>query len=537
MKKISGFFGEVSSWTKKHKTIFALIITTLFVVVQIPFLVNHEIWNDEAISWGLSKQINPSNIYEVNSIEPHPLLWQIILAPFSQNGFPAAYIGIFSLILVSIAVFLMVRFAPMHFIVKIIFLLSSGFFYYNPVIARDYSIVPLAITLVCIAYEKRHEKPFLYGLSLAFLSQTHFLMYGFMAALILGYLIETITKKDKKALKKISSILKMSVPIIVSVLTILPIVIGSFNGQSIMDGKANEGIAYDVRESFYYETVGTFFNKYNDILSWTIIVTLVIVFLSILSDNIKIALYSAAGFVFWFCTMYFIYTGYSVLFQKVSLLVLMLFAAIWMIYLERDKKRKNIFRTLFEKIEIIKFLNVKLKASAIVMISIIAAMSIPGTMAVAFTDLNGPFSNAKEVSEYFNNEVEEKSLIIEVDGPAYTLLSAATMEQIEKDYSIYNIIFDSFDIYKHQLRYDDETINVLRGYTKPDDDKVKKTIEKFSEEYEHIYVAVSISNTCSGTYINNEEVLKKYEMKKIFNESTDYIDSHNRAPVVLYKVK
>ena len=46
---------------KTHKTAFCAYSHTLFVASQIPFLINHEVWNDEATSWQLSKEINLRN--------------------------------------------------------------------------------------------------------------------------------------------------------------------------------------------------------------------------------------------------------------------------------------------------------------------------------------------------------------------------------------------------------------------------------------------------------------------------------------------
>ena len=47
-------FRRLKQWSESHKTLIAIIVALLFAVSQIPLLLNHEIWNDEATSWQLS---------------------------------------------------------------------------------------------------------------------------------------------------------------------------------------------------------------------------------------------------------------------------------------------------------------------------------------------------------------------------------------------------------------------------------------------------------------------------------------------------
>lgn len=527
MKKVSCFFSKARTWMGKHKTTVALILTILFAGIHIPMLISHGIWNDEAISWSLSKQINPSNIYEVNAIEPHPLLWQIIIAPFSQNGFPIKTICIISLILVSFAVFLMLRFAPMNYLIKIIFVLSSGFFFYNPIIARDYSIVPLALTLICMTYKKRHEKVLLYSLSLVLLSQTHFLMYGLLGALVIGFILEELIAK-KKIVKKLKMLLIFILPIIISIATVVPLVIGSFNGQSIMDGKAREGISYDPASTFYRDTVGTYFGVYSDIVSWTFIVILVLLVVTLLSDNLKVSLYTIAGIGFWVFTMVFIYQGYTMFYQKVSLIVLMLYASVWLIYCERKEiSNRNFIKRFLEHSEIIKFLNNKVKTSAVAIICLAVAATIPSAMTHGFSEINDPLSKSAEVVKSIEEIIEENSLVIAADGQSYSIFSAAVMEQVDKKFDFYSVLFESFDSYKHHLGYGDELSERALKFEALSDEQTQELIDRYYNNYEHIYYAIRIPS-CPNREPYNDAVLSKYEIVAEYG---------GNQPVVIYKIK
>lgn len=533
MKKISDFFSKISTWTKKHKTAFALIITIIFVLAQIPLLLNHEIWNDEAVSWGLSKRINLTNAYEVNAAEPHPLLWQFIIAPFSQNGFSTIAMNIIALVFVSAAVFLMVRFAPMGFFTKLLFILSSGFFYYNPVIARGYSLIPLAVTLVCIAYKKRHEKPFLYGLSLAFLTQTHFLMYGFAGALTIGFIIEETFKKEK-AKKMIITILLCIVPVLLSVASTLPMVFGSFNEQAIITGKAFEYTSDEYRALFIPNAVATYFGIYNDALAWACLGLIIIAAIIVFAENIKVALYAFCGLGLWAYVLCAIYQGYSVFNQKVSIVVLILFAIVWLLILEKDDKRKNIISKFLDCSEIIKFLRVKMKIPATVILTFIVTASIPCVMFNAVEDLNKPFSNSKEVATFVNETIEDDALIILADPYAHYTFGAAAMEQITKNVKIYNIVFESFDSYGYQLQYSNASISKVQDYIGFTDAALAHKLADLSKGYEHVYYVVGIPS-CKNVDSYNSDVLGNYEVITTLNEG-DYLDV-THAPVRVHKIK
>lgn len=532
MKKISAFFGKVSSWTKEHKTIFALIITTLFVIAQLPLLLNHEIWNDEAVSWDLSKQINLSNVYEVNAAEPHPLLWQIIMAPFSQSGFPFITMNIIALILVSAAVFLIMRFAPMGFFTKLLFILSSGFFYYNPVIARGYSIIPLAIALVCIAYKNRHEKPLLYGLSLALLAQTHFLMYGLAGALTVGFIIEE-TYKKKKLSKMLAGILLCVIPVAASVASTLPMVFGSFNEQAIITGKALEFTVDEYRHQFVPSALAAYFGIYNDALAFSCLGFIILLAIVMFAENIKVALYALCGLGFWAYTLAVIYQGYSVFWQKVSLVVLILFGITWILTLEKDDKRKNVVSKILDCSEIVKLLRSRVAVPATVLITFIVATTIPCVMTNAIEDVNQPFSNAKEVAGFVNNNIEDGALIILSDANAHYTFGAASREQITKKVDIYNIVFESFDS-DYQLQFSNASLSKVYNFPGIASYKIEELLDDFSKQYEHIYYVVGIP-TCGGISSYNGDVLEQYDIIETLNTNT-YLDV-THAPVRVHKIK
>ena len=532
MKKISEFFKGVKNWVKNHKTLFALIVTLLFVASQIPFLINHEIWNDEATSWQLSKEINLGNFYEINSAEPHPILWQLVLAPFSKLGFPTITLNIISLFFVAAAVFLVTRYMKTSFFTKFIFFVSAAFFYFLPIISRDYSMIPLALATVCLAYEKRHEKPFLYGLALTFLSQTHFLMYGLLFLLIIGNIIEVVSKKDGKILKVLAVFL---LPLAISGLTSLPIVINSMNNQAILTEKAFENTPEDARDPFFENLIWSFFGTENMGLEILFIALLSFVAITFFIKNQKTFIYLAGGIFFWFFVMSNIYKNYEVFAPKVALILLMVFAIIWLNAIEDNKKPNTVEKVLMNS-EIIKFLNKKVTRDWHVVFAVILALAtIPNAFSFAIDDFHYPFSNSKEIASYINEKIESGSVIVEGEP---TMITSAVDAYIENDVTIYSVFLGREKTSLDNLKYDNESYDLKRekyeeGVSK---EEIGKILDELSEKYEHVYY-IGISPSCNSNYFTEVRNAIENTFEKVENFNTEeYLDTgHYRA--TMYKIK
>ncbi len=532
MKKISVFFKGVKKWANTHKTLFSLIVTLLFIASQIPFLINHEIWNDEATSWQLSKEINLGNFYEVNSAEPHPMLWQLVLAPFSKLGFPIITLNIISLLFVAAAVFLVTRYAKMSFFTKFIFFVSAAFFYFLPIISRDYSMIPLALVLVCLAYEKRHEKPLLYGLALTFLSQTHFLMYGLLFMFILGYIIEVVSEKDGKVLKTLAIFL---LPLIISGLTSLPIVINSMNNQAILTEKVFENTPEEARDPFFENLIWSFFGSDNMGLEILFIVLLSFTAITFFIKNQKTFIYLAGGVFFWFFVMCNVYKNYEVFAPKVALILLIIFAVIWLNVIEDTKKPNKVEKVLMNS-EIIKFLNTKVTRDWHIVFAVILALATtPNTFSFAIDDFHYPFSNSKEIASYINEKIESGSVIVEGEP---TMITSAVDAYIENDVTIYSVFLGREKTRLDNLKYDNATLDNKREKY---DEGIKvedlgKILDELSEKYEHVYY-IGISPSCNSSYLSETRTAIDNTFEKLENFNTEeYLDTgHYRA--IMYKIK
>ncbi|MDO4967246.1 MAG: hypothetical protein Q4E70_00545 [Candidatus Saccharibacteria bacterium] len=536
MKKFFQGIGEIfkviGNWCKNHKTLVALIATALFVLSQIPLLVNHEIWSDEAIPWEISKQITPENIYELNDAEPHPLLWELILAPFSKNNFPVITLNIISLVIVSLALFLFLRFAPINPFLKLLFIFSNAFFYYNPIIARDYCLVPLSLALIGMTYKNRHEKPLRYALSLVFLSQTHFLMYGLLAILALGFIIEEI-KSEHKLGKTATNLLKIMLPVGLSILTVLPMVFGSFENHALITGKIFENSPYKIDLFPVFEI--TILGMDNIVLNIALLVVVGLFLISLLAENAKIAFYFVASVGFWLFVMLMVYQGYYLLEQKCSLLTMIVLVSLWLLILEPKPKKENLFSKLLNFSEIVKFARVHVKNPISILAFVLVFATIPTTLANATWDLSGSFSHSKENSDYVNS-LEKNSAIIEVDNFAYEQFDVATRVLINSDVTIYNLPDDSYTNIGYGLKYNSEYVEKNRERVVVDPAEVEAKIAEFSKNYEHVYVMVNSGRVYCNHYERSiPDWLKQYEITTELDINEYRVPS--QVPTLVFKAK
>ena len=175
-------------------------IIIMFVYVISTFIIGmffHEKWRDEAQAWLMARDLNLFDLLKQMKYEGHPFLWQLILMPFAKLGFPYITESLISLLFMWIATWLLLIKSPFDKLVKIFILLSLPIIYFYPVIARNYSLIPLALFIIAILYKDRNEKKVHYCLAILFLAYTHILMWGLVRNTIFGVFCRA-NKKYKK---------------------------------------------------------------------------------------------------------------------------------------------------------------------------------------------------------------------------------------------------------------------------------------------------------------------------------------------------
>ena len=195
---------ELQSAKKKIKTwelILYIAVLLLYAASNIYLMFFHEAWIDEAQAWVLAKQLSWTQIPALCASEGHPVLWFYLLKITILFGLPFRYFSVISITLMTFALGIFLFRADFNPVSKILVVLSPLFFYYNPVICRNYSVLMVLVCLLCALWKDRHGKPVIYGILSALLFQTHVLIFGLAIGFTLEMAVNLLVNKKHRDIK------------------------------------------------------------------------------------------------------------------------------------------------------------------------------------------------------------------------------------------------------------------------------------------------------------------------------------------------
>lgn len=192
---------------RKKDFYYAFWVTVVFLLVCGYGAAHHEMWRDEIQAWLLAR--DSASVFELFAnmkYEGHPALWHLCLMPLSRISASPIMMQVFHLIIAAATVFLFTRYAPFNRLHK--FLFAFGYFalYEYAIVARNYALGVLLITIFCILYRERYKRFLWIGIVLILLAHTsvHALIVtiaiGF--ALMCEYLYFSCYKKEELAENK-----------------------------------------------------------------------------------------------------------------------------------------------------------------------------------------------------------------------------------------------------------------------------------------------------------------------------------------------
>ena len=156
---------------KQNKTFYISIL--LFLIITIPNMLMHIPHCDEAQNFMAAYFINFSNWTQITSFHGHPLIWYIILLPFSKTGFLYPYpMLILNYLFLIISLIIMWKKAPFDDVFKIIITFSFMMVSYFAIIGRCYTIGILGLFILAALYPQKHERPILYSVLLGLTANT-----------------------------------------------------------------------------------------------------------------------------------------------------------------------------------------------------------------------------------------------------------------------------------------------------------------------------------------------------------------------------
>lgn len=398
-----------------------ILIILLWAIIVCFTIFYHELWRDEAQVWCLVRDLNIFEAFKMTRIEGHPFLWYALLMPFAKLGLPVISMQLISFILVAIAVCLLIFKSPFNTLEKILICFSAGMIYYMPVVARNYSLIPLFLFTTAILYTNRFKHPYLYIISIVMLSQTHLYMLGLCGILFLTYIFESLKEKLKQNV----------VPILILFANFLFLFVCFNQSQNENYALANginnilpiKSITLLIAQVLSFQIVNILppLHKYFNVIS----LSLFLPFLGIIAykfydTNKKIFLIflSAIGFILYvFTHMYF----NGILYQKSFLLFLIIIFCYWILKQQCEVKSKLLsisFCSLF----------------------LISFLTSPIVLA---DEIKYNFSGGKQIAEYIKSNLNEEEVFIAYGNPyVYSPISAYL-----PDKKLYSIVSENYISY------------------------------------------------------------------------------------------
>ncbi len=171
---------------RKEDFYYAFWVTFVFLFVCGYGAIHHEMWRDEIQAWLLAR--DSASVFELFAnmkYEGHPALWHLCLMPLSRISASPVMMQVFHLLIAATTVFLFTRYAPFNKIQK--FLFAFGYFalYEYAIVARNYAIGVLLITIFCVLYRERYKRFLWIGIVLILLAHTS--VHALIVTIAIGF--------------------------------------------------------------------------------------------------------------------------------------------------------------------------------------------------------------------------------------------------------------------------------------------------------------------------------------------------------------
>ncbi len=170
----------------KFDLYYAIGVTTLFLFVGSYAAIHHEMWRDEIQAWLLAR--DSASVFELFAnmkYEGHPALWHLCLMPLSRITASPVIMQVFHLLIAATTVFLFTRYAPFNWLHK--FLFAFGYFalYEYAIVARNYALGVMLITIFCVLYRERYKRFLWIGIVLILLAHTS--VHALIVTIAIGF--------------------------------------------------------------------------------------------------------------------------------------------------------------------------------------------------------------------------------------------------------------------------------------------------------------------------------------------------------------
>jgi hypothetical protein len=186
-----------------------VLLTFIFFCCGIFGILHHELWLDEAHHFLLARDSNSIAELAYNArYEGHPLLWNIILFVITRFTHNPLWMQVTNVLLMTCAVFIFLRRAPMKPMVKIMIVFSYYFLFEYTVISRNYALGILLMVAACALLYSPKKNYFALFTVLFLLASTH--LFSLVIAVALALIAVHDYKRSNETKMKRNAFLLLS---------------------------------------------------------------------------------------------------------------------------------------------------------------------------------------------------------------------------------------------------------------------------------------------------------------------------------------
>ena len=173
---------------RKKDKYYALGLTFLFLSVGAFTASHHEMWRDEIQAWLLARDsTSVFNLFANLKYEGHPGLWHLCLMPLSRITHSPIIMQMFHLLITGVTVYLFVRYAPFNWFQKLLFCFGYLVLYEYAIVARNYALGLLLITVFCVLFKERYKRFIWVGCVLFLLAHTS--VHALIVTIAIGFVL------------------------------------------------------------------------------------------------------------------------------------------------------------------------------------------------------------------------------------------------------------------------------------------------------------------------------------------------------------
>ena len=416
----------------KKLLIISIIITIIYGLITLNTILHHEVWADEAQVWQLCTNLTVKDLLIHLKNEGHPALFYFIVMPFAKLFSDIIYMKLLCWLFMCFSVFLLLYFSPFKLYTKIAIILSAGFLYFFPVLARNYSIIPFLVFLAAVLYKKSKQYPILYAIVLALLANTHIIMFMFTICLGTIFYYENIILEIRNGFNK--KIIKYFIGLLIIIAGLFFVFIELSNTQNsnvflkidttnILLASLRIFLLFFINSYNYDIGLNTALN--NPLLDLFLILFLMILYISLLINlfinNKKLFTVALLSIGFQLGIYIFAYNSF-VYVNRIFCAHLILIYCFWILL--EDNNFKPQYKILGKK-------------SINILLTLFFMLTIYNGVNYTKLDLKLNYSGAKETAEFIRVNINPNNSVIIIDNEPYMISLVYYLRDTHKIYSTF----------------------------------------------------------------------------------------------------